>query len=115
RRTERSEDRAAGQGKNPDHHARRRIVKQEYSWDRFPPAHRQTLLAVFAEAAGKTVPLDAPLLPAGKLDFTINDLLDFEFVLGNYSAEAERRAGRLLASAEAIMAACAVLRERLAL
>lgn len=84
----------------------------EHEWPGFPPACRKSLAEVFALAVGKTVRLDTS---SGGVDFTIADIADFDFVLGNYSVEADRRAGRFLTREESIMGAAQILRERLGL
>lgn len=87
----------------------------EHAWPDFSPAHQERLAEIFAQVVGKTVRLDIPCIPSGDVDFTIDGELGFSFVLGNYSVEAERRAGRSLQCEESVMGAGEVLRERLGL
>jgi hypothetical protein len=87
-------------------------MKKEFLWDDFSPENKRRLRDLFREVAGRTVPLH---VPGRDVRLAIVSESDFEFVLGNYSVEGERRAGGPLSTEESIMAASAVLRERLGL
>ena len=84
-------------------------MKAEHLWDEFEPAKKNILVQTFNEVCGKTVPLE---LRWGRTEtFRINDIRDFEFILGNYSDLAEERKG-LMSQKDACYEACLILRER---
>lgn len=79
-------------------------------WDDYDPKQKDFLIRTFSDVRGRTVPLD---LRWGQVqDYAINDVKDFEFVLGNYSFTAELNKGMTMSQKDSCFEACFILRER---